>query len=145
MDKTIVDIMLQNGFRYIRETFFPEWDTEGKWKIKLGQFYQRGGSHVISKYDKYSQEILFFEIPADNNIFLSYIIHEICHIHPTETRGHDEEWINRMEKAANKALYISYDDLAKHVRRHIKVNKKIGDRKRIHVTELDRILNDIED
>lgn len=109
-------------FAIARECFFPRWDPRGEWEIVAKRCEATGYCQLKEKriYVDPNQATFMLE-----DGLLALIIHEICH--DVATAFHTERWVERMEKAAQKAESLERPELACQIRAsaysHIPVGK----------------------
>ena len=99
------EIRLQQAFEYVRRTFFPRWDKQHQWGVKLATDLCLEG-----ECDLETKTILLKSLPRDDNDLYTWLIHEICHAIPVP--GHAKKWFSRMMKASNTAWTICQHNLA---------------------------------
>lgn len=104
--------MIKKHFQEIKRLFFPRWDREGRWRIRISS-RRRGHGHCDT--DRRIIEIMVQHDDPDERDCL--LIHEICHA--VASCGHGKAWQRRIEKAAVRADEIRRDDLAKLLRQEI--------------------------
>lgn len=95
---------LQNAFLYIRETFFPRWDKQNQWRVKIDPELPSKGL-CESKI----KMIYLGRIPESEVDLHLLLIHEICH---SSRLGHTKKWSERMKKASDTAQRLGHKDLA---------------------------------
>lgn len=95
---------LQKAFQYIRETFFPRWDRQHQWRIKIDPELPSQGRCASE-----IKTIFFKYVPKSELELHSLLIHEICHSSSPE---HGKKWSERMKKARDTARRIGNENLA---------------------------------
>lgn len=88
-----------NQWQFVRETFFPRWDRQARWKVRIRSNVPWGPQGANCEMDK--REIVFSSIPSDIIAAQELLIHEICHA--VGYIGHETSWQRRMEKAIARA------------------------------------------
>lgn len=87
---------LKKAFEYVRDTFFPKWDKNHHWKVRLNRLMPSGG-----RADPDTKAIVLSALPDDIDSLYMILIHEICHA--VTQSGHTKKWTNRMINARDKA------------------------------------------
>ncbi|MGC9323354.1 MAG: hypothetical protein ACP5G0_01270 [Desulfomonilia bacterium] len=90
---------LKNAFEYVRKIFFPSWDRDGKWIIRLAPEQTAHGY-----CDAQSNTIFLRRVSEDRQRLIESIIHEVCHA--TSSPTHGRRWRFCMFKAAAVAETI---------------------------------------
>ena len=105
---------LQEEFDQVRETFFPSWDKEKKWRIvdKAGPYCPHGC------VDKKAQ-VVEVQCMSPGQSLRVCLIHEIAHA--VSSLGHGKEWQDRVEKAARKAESIGETSVAQALREEVRL------------------------
>ncbi len=102
---------LQKAFEYVRVTFFPRWDRNKKWIVRL--------NHDLPSIGRCNHETKSIEISYisddDDKLYL-LLIHEICH---ALQLGHAGIWQARMLKASEKAKEISHENLSEMLKKEV--------------------------
>ena len=93
---------LQKAFDIVRMTYFPRWDKENKWIVKLNPELK-----VTGLFEADTKKIHIKSLDRlDLHLLL---VHEICH---SVSPDHGKKWQGRMLKAAKKAKNLGDNDLA---------------------------------
>jgi hypothetical protein len=107
---------LNTEFATVRKQFFPRWDREGRWRLRLVDdlFGAQG------KCDSDAKEIkIAFRLTGDELHLL--LIHEIAHA--VTGGGHGQIWQTRMLKAAQQAECLEHPDMALALRKEVEAYK----------------------
>ena len=83
-------------FQYIRTTFFPDWDKGRRWQVV--QVADLDGAQ--GRCERATKTISVLDGIEHDDLF-ALLIHEIAHAVSNDCHG--ERWLQRMEKAANRA------------------------------------------
>jgi hypothetical protein len=111
--KTGVEIpILQEGFQYVRNKFFPQWDRKHQWKIVLDPDLPS-----VGRCDSDKKLIIVCNHPQQAEDFLRLLIHEIAHA--VGATGHGKKWQARFLKAADQADQIGRKELASAIRAEV--------------------------
>ena len=116
MLKRVKQEVVEDAFAFVKKTFFPRWDRQGWWKIKvksrLGRNIGGGCSkskleiHITSKLDCRDQND--FEDRLHR-----IIIHEVSHaVNLSDFGCHALRWLTTMEKATRKARKLGFLNVA---------------------------------
>lgn len=111
---------LQDAVKYVRRTFFPNWDKKQQWKIfecteYLDTIRERrvgGECNTKEKTIKVNMACIT-ENPNELHVLL---IHEICHC---ITKGHGKGWQNKMFSKAEIAKKIGNIKLSKRIKKDV--------------------------
>lgn len=101
---------LQDEFRQICDTFFPQWNRDG-WECRECQNLNGSCGECCTK----SKTV---KIAADVDNLTLVLIHEICHA--VGGSGHEAEWQNSMEDVAVQAQKIGRSKLAGQIREEVR-------------------------
>ena len=96
---------LREAFIYVRETFFPRWDIERQWTVRLHDF-----APYYSQSDPKTKTITLNYVSDKDDFLQRLLIHEICHI--VTAQQHGKRWQERYLKAATKAKELGRKFLA---------------------------------
>lgn len=111
---------IQHDFREIKRLFFPRWDRENRWKLRIGS-----RRNVFGHCDVERQVIeiaVQYEAPDERDRLL---IHEISHA--AADSGHGKKWQARIEKAARRAEELGRHRLAELLREEIVNYQQAGE------------------
>lgn len=109
---------LKETFEYIRKTFFPRWDKNNQWTVKVDSDLPLHG--LCKKGEKI---IILQYISEKNNELYLLLIHEICHA--TTDNYHAKKWCARMLKVAEMAEKIGHEKLSKMIQGQVKAYKSL--------------------
>lgn len=95
---------LQEAFKYVRQSFFPKWDKNSEWIVKLDLNLPSHGRCFIE-----TKTISLSYLPNEDDALYSLLIHEICH---SSIPGHKKKWFDRMLKASKTADKLGHTKLS---------------------------------
>lgn len=114
---------LERNFRYVKKTFFPEWDQQNEWEIRFVDNLQtqdasdnRVGSDAECHAEK--KQIWIGVIPKRDRVLHLLIIHEINHVF---CPGHGKDWADRMKQAQEKAEKLGLSRLSSVLKTELKI------------------------
>ena len=105
---------LQEEFNQVRETFFPSWDKERKWRIA-----DKAGPHRPHGCVDKKAQVVEVQCMGPGQSLRVCLIHEIAHA--VSSLGHGKEWQDRVEKAARKAESIGEASVAEALREEVRL------------------------
>jgi len=109
---------LQDGFQFIRKSFFPKWDKKNEWKARLNPDEPgRGACNDATK------TINIRRILPDKNVFYTLLVHEICHA-VTHSSHLASRWKNRMAKASDRAIELGLTELGHSIEADVESYRK---------------------
>jgi hypothetical protein len=99
----------QEAFEFVRMTFFPKWDRQRRWKLRILPRLRSGCGKCLTE-----RQIIVIA-PTASHRLLPLIIHEICHA--AAAVHHGQRWKRRVLKAADTAAAIGLASLAEELRK----------------------------
>jgi hypothetical protein len=105
---------LQEEFNRVRETFFPSWDKQRKWRIA-----DKAGPHRPHGCIDKKAQVVEVQCMSPGQSLRVCLIHEIAHA--VSSLGHGKEWRDRGEKAARKAEAIGEVSVSEALREEVRL------------------------
>lgn len=120
----LLEIELQQAAKYVRKTFFPNWDKEQEWKfLECSEYLLKktdrgadGECNIKEKTIKINMKRIAEYPTEDPHVLYDLLIHEICHC---DTKGHEQDWQDAMLDKAKIAKKIGNIKLAKWIKKDV--------------------------
>lgn len=103
---------LQDAFKYVRKTFFPRWDKNNQWSVRIVHDLP-----IEGRCEKGIKTVSLQYVSGDEDKLHLLLIHEICH---SSASGHSKKWSSRMLKAATRAEKAGCSNVADLIRKDVK-------------------------
>lgn len=112
---------LRQGFKYVRETFFPNWDRKRDWKLRKDKKLLTYSLDADCRSDL--KTIIIGKVPQENTDLYYLLIHEICHSSKSYF-GHASGWRERFLKKAEIAKKLSLNNLAEKIEQEVERHRE---------------------
>ena len=110
----------ESVYDQIKNDYFPSWDCNNEWQLKVSDDLY-GAQAVCDRESKtitLAKDYFLHPSASQVNHLKVIIVHEISHT-TTTTGFHEEEWIARMEKAAERAAQLGDIELAQFIKEEV--------------------------
>ena len=107
---------LQDAFKYVRKTFFPRWDKNNQWSVRIVHDLP-----IEGRCEKGIKTVSLQYVSGDEDKLHLLLIHEICH---SSASGHSKKWSSRMLKAATRAEKAGCSNVADLIRKNVAETEK---------------------
>jgi hypothetical protein len=95
---------LGETYRYVKKNFFPSWDRENVYKVRV--VYSLPS---VGRFDSVKKQVLIKVVPENQIELLNLLIHEISH---SMSPCHGKRWKERIRKASQRADELGQKDLS---------------------------------
>lgn len=111
--------LIRHYWHDIRRDYFPKWDRQGEWRMRLSSVGAEHGRCYPEKKLITIARVLDGKDERD-----ALMIHEICHA--VTSGSHGEPWLRRMEKAVSHAQTLGRDQLAELLQKQVAEYREAG-------------------
>jgi hypothetical protein len=114
-------VQIEKLFDDVRRTYYPDWDGEGEWSVKVTSSRDPKLRFSQGRCDDEVKTIWVNEFQVagtDSEKVELLLIHEIAHA--VSRNDHRSEWRTQMERVAEKAYGLGRKKLAGEIRKQIK-------------------------